>query len=59
MYPIEKIMKHPLINPLLQRGGRDLKKIPPEASLDRSGRGGQNFSASPTSLRIWKVVNDG
>jgi hypothetical protein len=29
-------------NPLLQRrGGRDLKKISPKASFDRSGRGGQ------------------
>jgi hypothetical protein len=28
--------------PLLQRrGGRDLKKISPKASLNRSGRGGQ------------------
>jgi hypothetical protein len=29
-------------SPLLQRrGGRDLKKISPKASFDRSGRGGQ------------------
>jgi hypothetical protein len=28
-------------SPLLQRSGRDLKKISPKASFDRSGRGGQ------------------
>jgi hypothetical protein len=33
--------------PLLQRGGRDLKKISPKASADGSGRGGQKIFDHP------------